>query len=197
MTPLIFVTSRVDKTADREETRDAIDQRLVEFVKLAGGAPVVIPNNSLVALDLAARLNPQGLLLSGGNDIGQCPERDETERRLLRHFADSKKPVFGICRGLQFMLVESGAELVPVKNHVRTRHLIHGLNGRSLREVNSYHNYGCMKAPKGWTLLAHTQDGCMEWAEGPNGCQGIMWHPERENPFVEQDIELVRRHFRI
>ena len=42
---LVGVSQRVDFLRDRKETRDAVDQRLFEFVRASGGVAVPVPNN--------------------------------------------------------------------------------------------------------------------------------------------------------
>ena len=62
------------------------------------------------------------LLLSGGNDIGTVPKRDLLEKSLLFWAEKYKKPVLGLCRGMQMMGVYFGSELIDVKGHVCTEH---------------------------------------------------------------------------
>jgi putative glutamine amidotransferase len=52
------------------------------------------------------------LVLQGGPDLGADPERDRSERELLAVFLAARKPVFGICRGLQLINVAFGGTLI-------------------------------------------------------------------------------------
>ena len=62
-------------------------------------------------------LHPDAFLLSGGNDIGEYPERDATEHYLLSWANKKILPVLGICRGLQIMAVWAGGQLIQIKDH--------------------------------------------------------------------------------
>ena len=83
--PLVLVSQRVDHVPARSETRDALDRRLSAWMCSAGllAAPV---SNAYAVSDLLRYLellSPAGIVLSGGNNIGEEPERDRTERGLL------------------------------------------------------------------------------------------------------------------
>ena len=80
---LVAVSQRVDVYLDRNERRDALDQRLGAFLLVAGFLPVPIPNIFTWAAGEGAlmqgsfnawleTIGPQALVLSGGNDIGTC-----------------------------------------------------------------------------------------------------------------------------
>lgn len=194
---LIAVSQRVDQVVDRGEWRDALDQRLVDWLSAVGALAVPVPNSlDAPALNAwLARVAPDGVLLSGGNDIGQCPARDAVESRLLAWAAISGRPVLGICRGMQMMAVDAGAELVPVAGHVRSRHR---LTGELQAEVNSYHEQAVAACPDGYRVLANSEDGCIEhMAHTSLPREAWMWHPERDRPFEAAWLERARRLFRI
>lgn len=72
---VVAISQRVDTHPERGESRDALDQRLIAFVLAAGFTPVPVPNRWQNPDDLdrwLAAVNPQAIMLSGGNDIGQC-----------------------------------------------------------------------------------------------------------------------------
>ena len=155
----VVVSMRIDELADRDERRDAVDQKLIRFIISAGFMPVLV-SNSLVEIggtdengDLVRFLDevdPVGVVLSGGNDVGSCEDRDLTERILLDYALNRGLPALGICRGMQMMGVYFGESLVEVSGHVRTRHL---LGGEVNRNVNSYHNLGLSGCPDGFDVL--------------------------------------------
>lgn len=203
---IVGITQRVDSVAGRAELRDALDQRLVQWVANVGFLPVAIPNTlsdkdspdtSLLAKWLQA-LRPGALILSGGNDIGEHSTRDATERHLLTWAEKQRLPVLGICRGLQMMSVWAGAQLVRKKGHVDSRHrlVIAGCRDEWPAEVNSYHNWALSSCPVGYEITAQAEDGSIEairhtilpW-------EGWMWHPERESSFSSQDNERLKRLF--
>ena len=48
-------------------------------------------------------LKINGIILSGGNNIGDVKERDITETYLLKYAETNEIPVLGICRGMQML----------------------------------------------------------------------------------------------
>ena len=77
---IVGVTQRVDKIESYDEYREALDQRLIDWIVQSGFIPVPIPN-ALVNITspngrqstLSNWLNTvkiDSILLSGGNDIG-------------------------------------------------------------------------------------------------------------------------------
>jgi|SRR5271165_1923581 len=115
----------------------------VEAVQRAGGLPLMLPPDELVAGDPDQALELiDGLLLAGGADIdpasyGQpvhaetvetAPERDAFEIALVRGAIARDMPVLGICRGMQLINVALGGTLVQ---HLPER-LGHGEHRRVL-----------------------------------------------------------------
>lgn len=200
----VAVSQRVDHYPDRDETRDALDQRLIVFLRVAGFLPVPVPNGlhqtfpdgrcNHQPLDAwLSAINPQALVLSGGNDIGQSSERDLTESFLLEHAQLHRLPLLGICRGMQMMAYWSGAHLYRVHGHVRTRHR---LTGEIAGHVNSYHGFSLSTCPEGFRILARSQDGEIEAIRHESlPWEGWMWHPEREQIFEPHDVQRVKALF--
>lgn len=189
---VVAVSQRVDSHPEREETRDALDQRLIGFLLTAGFIPVPVPNGFPLDHWLAA-VAPHAIVLSGGNDIGQWPARDRTESELLDHARERQLPVLGICRGMQMLAHEAGGELKPVTGHVRTRHQ---LSGRIVAEVNSYHSLALAGCPQGFDVMARSEDGEIEAIRHLQlPWEGWMWHPEREADFATHDLERIRQLF--
>lgn len=185
----IAISQRVEPCPDRAEVRDALDQRLVEWVWAAGGIPLLVPN-ALPPAGLSvwlAEMRPQGVVLSGGNDIGQRPERDATEFALLDYARHQTLPLLGICRGMQMLGHWAGVGLCQVEGHLASRHL---LQGAITQEVNSYHAWVLERCPDGFVALAHGPDGCLEAMVHEHlPWQGWMWHPEREPIFAPADVQ--------
>tara|TARA_B100001063_G_scaffold117629_2_gene109822 strand:+ start:1474 stop:2058 length:585 start_codon:yes stop_codon:yes gene_type:complete len=191
---IVAISQRVDHYPDRNETRDALDQSLANFVTICGYVPVPIPNSlGGVISELLGSVHPAAIVLSGGNDIGVYAERDNTEHALLTYAGEHQLPVLGICRGMQMMANWAGTGLRSVEGHVKLRHR---LFGEITRDVNSYHGFSLKSRPNGFKILAKSEDGEIEAIRHQSlPWEGWMWHPERENPFMTGDIQRVKALF--
>ena len=205
-TQKVGITQRVDKLKPLAEYRDALDQNVVKWIINAGFTPVPIPN-SLVNTNLTKKSQPKldtwlneinidALLLTGGNDIGKVPNRDLTEHYLLKWAEKNVIPVLGICRGMQMMGVYENIKLIKVKGHVKSHHHIYLMNDNKKMPliVNSFHNYALEKCPDKYTILAKSEDGVIEAIKHKKlPWEGWMWHPERDESFSVNDINMYKR----
>ncbi len=199
---VIAVSQRVDFVADRNERRDAIDQRLTRWLTGCGYACVPVPND-LAGLIVDSEqgagnglqewlytVRPRAIVLSGGNDVGACSERDLTESRLLDWAKQNAVPALGICRGMHMMAVWAGAALKKVDGHVRTRHQ---LQGNILGEANSFHGYSIASCPDGFEITSRAEDGEIESIRNLSlGWEAWMWHPEREPRVDPRDTDRLK-----
>ena len=124
MKPLIGITTNQSKTVYGQPTV-MLMQAYVNAVMQAGGVPLLIP--SVIADDgwdaVYSRL--EGILFSGGGDIGLehspgephpriddvDPARDTIELKMVQAAANDGKPFLGICRGCQVLNVALGGTL--------------------------------------------------------------------------------------
>ena len=60
---------------------------------------------------------------------------------------------------MQIMSRWAGTKLKRVEGHIRKRH---NLKGKIKKEVNSYHAYSIAECPKGFKILALSEDGEIE-----------------------------------
>jgi putative glutamine amidotransferase len=169
-----------------------------------------------------------GLVLTGGEDVdpelskampvelvqGSDRQRDDFEFQLLDHAMEEKKPILGICRGLQVANVFLGGSLVAdlqsagFKNH-ETKHaakesrhsivvekesLLYSFVGTESGEINSYHHQSALTIADDLIVSARSPDGVVESLEWKNKIDRsflllVQWHPERmigeENPFTK------------
>lgn len=197
----VIYTQRVEVIESYQERRDCADQRIADFIYACGFLPVPVPNKKECAEEMLAALMPAGIMLSGGNSLvsygGNAPERDAMDRALIELAIRHAIPLYGFCRGMQSILAYFGNGLVNVDGHVAVRHRIQ--SDTEEFEVNSYHNQGCKEIQKdcGLIVLAKSKDGVIEAIRHEKlPIVGTMWHPEREKPYTQKDVDLIKSLFR-
>lgn len=199
MLETVIFTQRVEVVESYNERRDCADQRIARFIRTCGFLPLPVPNNPEICREILDEIKPVGIILTGGNSLvkygGNAPERDGTDRLLIELSVARRIPLYGFCRGMQSVLDFFGNTLVKVKDHAAVRHDISGLE--IITEVNSYHNEGCIELRnKELIPVMRTKDGVIEMARHKSlPILGTMWHPEREEPFREMDVELLKKLF--
>lgn len=193
----VIYTQRVDVIDSYCERRDSSDQRISEFIWHCGGLPIPIPNNSTFVNEFVEQISPSVIVLIGGNSLtkygGNAPERDSIDRHLIQIAVDKHIPLYGFCRGMQSILDFFGNSLINVSNHVATYHKIIGIYDPF--EVNSYHNQACINLSNNQLrVIMMSADGVIEAVQH---CFlpiiGTMWHPEREYPFRDFDVEQLKK----
>lgn len=203
---VVAVTQRVDVLADRNEIRDSVDQGLMRFISEAGFLPLSIPNTLVTQRNISdtidegplegllKKINPAGVVLSGGGDIGANCDRDATELQLLNIAYKKQIPTLGICRGMQMIAFWAGSSTHPVQSHIATRHSVYGeISG----EVNSFHSKSVKDCPDGFEVVARSLDNEIEAIRHKKlKWEGWMWHPEREQRFAERDVVGLRNLFK-
>lgn len=176
-----------------------------QAVIAAGGLPVFVPLDVDPA-DVIDRLD--GVLVTGGDDIDPTrygaardpntqpsePTRDIQELALLDAAVATKKPVLGICRGIQIVNVHAGGTLhqhVPehafldqagsVEQHdvdFERGSILAGLYG-DRRRVNSLHHQAVDRVGESLCVTARTVDGGIEGLEHETlPIVAVQWHPE-------------------
>lgn len=192
----IIFTQRVEIVENYNERRDCADQRIAEYIKDCGYLPVPVPNRTDLAEEIIETVQPDGIVLTGGNSLmkygGNAPERDAMDAKLLELAIKKQIPVYGFCRGMQSILDYFGNVLEQVQGHVAVRHKVEGL---MKGERNSYHNQACLKLKDRCRLkvLSQTEDGVIEAVcHEKYPIIATMWHPERENPFLEDDKKILQ-----
>jgi putative glutamine amidotransferase len=205
------------------KTLQYLEQSVAHWVMSLGHLVVMVPTverksiirrSQIDVADYAAALD--GLILQGGADIhpsvyGEEPMptlgpvdavRDTFELELLRAFVAAKKPIFGICRGLQLINVAHGGTLYQDLQHdgvAKHPHTTEAYDGHAhdltfapnswlgalyrdtgpLR-VNSIHHQGIKRVGENLSVEAYSDDGVIEAVRGTGDSfiLGVQWHPE-------------------
>ena len=196
----IIYTQRVEIVEGYGERRDCADVEIAWFIWECGYVPVPVNNIPQRIHMFLEYIRPDGVILTGGNDLskygGNAPERDETEKMLLGYAIENEIPVYGFCRGMQVIADYFGAELVKVEGHVAVRHRLEGNAPYDGRIVNSFHKMAVKDVPDDLIIEARAKDGVIEAVRAKGRkIYGTMWHPEREKPYAEDDIRVIKHIF--
>ena len=168
----------------------------VAAIHLAGGLPVVLPQQATTPESIARFLETlDGLLMPGGPDIppseyGEPPhetvkllddQRYQFEKALgSAWIQQTRKPLLGICLGSQWLNVLHGGSLVqdiPSEFHVNHRDTSHPVTlspdsrlrtifGTDQLEVNSFHHQAVRRLGTGLRVAATSPEGIIEATEG-------------------------------
>ena len=189
----ILVTPRLETKDTYTETRECLDVRWGSLMNKIGFFP--FPVSYEMPPEAYFNSPPSGLILTGGNDLFEVndnplsAQRDSYENRLLDLAIEHDIPVLGVCRGCQLMAVRHGVKMHPIAGHVAMRIKVHKqVAGRFIspdfEEINSYHHYGFSQIPSDFISIYLSEDGIIKAMEHLHlPLAGIMWHPEREDPF--------------
>ena len=199
----IAITSRVTKAPNYEEIRDAISQEWAEVLENLKLKIIFIPNNLKKLPEFLDEVNVDGIILSGGDNIGDHPKRDQTEDQLIRYGIKKNIPIFGVCRGMQVINQFFGGKirLSDSNDHVRKYHEILISDNfdqffkRNSEKVNSFHHNFISNEDLGKDLIsfAKHKDSTVEGMYHKNlPIIGVMWHPERESPNPEENDKIVK-----
>jgi len=193
----ILVSQRVTLDPSTGERRDALDHRWPKFLALAGITTIAAPNEPSLVESLFRDIEPGGILLTGGNDLvglgGDAPERDLTEEQLIEGALERELPLLGVCRGMQMLQHYYGVPLNRVDGHVTPRQDI--LFQGTRITVNSYHRFGTRSTVPELQVCAIADDGVIKAVRAGGSVLGIMWHPERWEPFRREDVSLFQEFF--
>ncbi len=199
---LIGISLRVDNIQKYDEKRDAISQDWVKFLSKINAYPVLIPNNLSNIQNFLENFSLDGVILSGGDNIGEFPERDETEINILKYAIKKNIPVLGICRGMQIINHYFGGKTITsdTKEHVGKPHSIYFLEKTCIEKigkdvkVNSFHNNLVLKDNLGKNLenIAEAEDRTIEgFFHKKLPIVGVMWHPERDKN-IEFELKFMK-----
>ena len=181
------------------ENRDCIDQRMISWVLKLGYYPVLVPNNLFVKKNFLnlrkfiKEINPKGLILTGGEDIGTNIERDKTELFMINEFFRKKKAILGICRGMQIIgkYFNKGLKKSKLKTSKNYK-IFNNKNDKNIpKKAKCFFNYSLRNCPNEFDIIAQDGIGTI-WAieNKKSKCEAWMWHPERK---IQFDKTLIKR----
>ena len=205
----IGITQRVDFIESYSETRDCLDQRWNLFMQEMGFLLIPLNNVNIYNTSvLIEKLSIEAIILSGGNSIykidpheaNASEKRDKFEESIFVESQKKNIKIFGICRGMQMINLLMGGNVSKVKNHVCVKHKIKSIHKEYSfsSKVNSFHNWGIKKTDLSKQLIPIAMDeneNVEAFTNKENNIFGVMWHPEREFPFNENDIKLFKNFF--
>ena len=99
----IGISLRVELIKKYDEKRDCISHDWINFLQKIDCMPILIPNNLHDVENYITDLNLDAIILSGGDNIGDFPERDKTENSILEFGIKNAIPILGVCRGMQII----------------------------------------------------------------------------------------------
>ena len=207
--PIVLLTGQ-NKQNENQTYHYGCHYSYLQAVTMAGGLPLIMsdisPNHSEALADMA-----DVLLMTGGQDIeperygenndaelsyDMDPVRDAFEFAVLDSFVKRKKPIFGICRGLQAINVYFGGSLIQdipsqkgLEHPFDTWHKVKVTGDNLLSETlgcsfttNSYHHQAINRLGEGLEVIA-TADPQSEIIEAIRHkslpIMALQWHPER------------------
>ncbi|MCK5685146.1 gamma-glutamyl-gamma-aminobutyrate hydrolase family protein [bacterium] len=214
MKPLIGIIANNDLNRFKMPT-NMIPLAYTSCIEQADGIPVILPFTKNRNILPAMIEHIQGVLFPGGNDIepefyNEPPDKklgevdkdlDLFQIEVLNLAIAQKKPVLGICRGIQIVNVALGGTLIqdipthfntPTLRHMQktisfdTDHEIKIVPGSRLYElfgthimVNSRHHQSIKNPGKGLVVTALAPDGVIEAAQHKTlPIDLVQWHPE-------------------
>jgi len=141
----IGLTMRGQWLPERKEYRDSLDRRWAIFMQdvIPECQWLPLPSLGESTLQYASDMGINGLVFTGGGDVGTDKLRDVSEQTLLGEAAKQAWPVLGVCRGMQILNLLAGGALCELENHVGRQHEI--CTDHATFMVNSYHTKGINK----------------------------------------------------
>lgn len=111
------------------------------------------------------------------------------DKKIIDLFVERRKPILGICGGLQTLNVYFGGDLNQnIINHklkdntkhnvkIKPESFLNEVYEKSEIQVNSYHRQAIRKLAGNFRITAMSDDGIIEAIEDGN-IIGVQWHPE-------------------
>lgn len=196
--------------------RAYVNDDYIDSVVKAHAVPIILPivDDENIIKEQVSMVD--SVIISGGYDIDPIywgeevsqklgrifPRRDEYELKIIKHALEMKKPILGICRGLQVLNVAFGGSLYQDLSLIPDCYIKHSQNakpyetthgfttkegsiirkivGEKIR-VNSYHHLAIKELGKGLKATGFSPDGIIEsieYTEEGKFVLGVQFHPE-------------------
>lgn len=195
----VAITLRNDYIDNYGYYNDYLHQKWYKFLLACDLIPILLPNNLNIVKDILKKIKFKGIILSGGGNIisKENDERVNVEKLLYNYSIHKSIPLIGVCRGMQQIFNFNDISITEITNHVATQHVIKSkLYFLNNLHVNSYHRFGVKNSEelKKFNVIAESEDNVVEAINYKN-IFGLMWHPERDEPFLDANISLFKRIF--
>lgn len=212
--PVIGVTPHYEP----DNNKICIASMYLEAILDAGGVPLLLPLKASEEALTAAVSVCDGFLFTGGPDIDpfrfgeetlqECdvvyPDRDLMEEIVFKLALASRKPVFGICRGIQVLNVflggtlfqdisaqfqrdlnlchsqKSGRTVLSHSVSIEKNSLLYDIIKEDTLMVNSFHHQGIKEVAPKLEVAAMSKDGLVEavYLKDHPFFLAVQWHPE-------------------
>ena len=211
--------------------RAYVNDDYVLSVTKSGGIPFIIPiidNDDDIKTQISY---VDGVILSGGYDIDPVywgeeissklerifPRRDSNELKIIKYALEMKKPILGICRGLQIINVAFGGSLYQDLSFIKDCYIKHSQSakpyepthniktkegsiireilGDSLR-VNSFHHLAIKDLGKDLIATSYSADGIIEsieYTKNGNFVLGVQFHPEMMHSHYDFALNIFKK----
>lgn len=209
-TPLIGITPRLQK---KENTLIQVNHNYIIPLVKRNLNHVILPLESHNLEEILQLCD--GFLVIGGDDIDpkyyyetneglskDIDNRlDEIDKAVIEHAIKHKKPLMGICRGLQSIAAFGGGSLFQdidqaglTHDTLEKKHYVSNIFPTALTNqlpknflVNTYHHQAVNKVPNNFHVIFKHQDVIEGIQHHSLPIFGVQWHPERLDS-IESEI---------
>lgn len=219
--------ARIGITTSFEEGEQRLSHAYVQAVERAGGLPVIVPMLASREGYTAFAKEIDGLVMTGGpaivdgligalpSDISETdPIRLRSDRWLLNAYLAERKPMLGICYGMQMLNALAGGTIyadvqhqiegtlvhstkrggVSHEIHIAPKTHLHGILERETMQANTRHIQAIARIGTGFRVAATAPDGVIEAIENEDGTViGVQFHPERMDEMLPLFRHLVKQ----
>ena len=226
MKPIIGITPMYDDEKQMVWLHPGYFTGVIE----AGGLPIMTPWTTDKDTLVECVSKCDGILFSAGHDVlpelyGEkvlndsvitLREKDEMEKIIIDEALKKDMPMFGICRGLQFMVAAMGGTLYqdlatqhpsnvnhrqqpPYEKPVHKVSIVkgtklHDLAGVAELDVNSTHHQAIKDLAKDMEAMAISDDNLIEAFRDTKRkfVWGVQWHPEYDHHISEVSKKIFK-----